>query len=121
MFESAKTRVLKKTKGRKEAAALRAFAALSDETRVKIIRALMAGGTEGISAGAIAKAVETSPSSASCHLATLKSAGLVHSHREGRSIIYRVQNQTIEEIEQFCRELMIPPNANKTEQDFPAL
>jgi ArsR family transcriptional regulator len=121
MFESVKMSALQRSRDRKQASALKAFAALSDETRLKIVRVLVAGGREGTSAGAIAKAAETSPSSASCHLATLKSAGLIDSHREGRSRIYRLQNHAIEEIEQFCRELVIPLDAEKTELDFQAL
>ena len=71
-----------------EPQALSAFAALSQETRLKMVRALVVAGPEGLSAGRVADAVGVSSSGASFHLSHLERAGLVVSHREARSIIY---------------------------------
>ena len=71
-----------------EPEALRAFAALSQETRLRIVRLLVEAGHEGLSAGAIGEAVQASSSGASFHLAHLERAGLIRSRRESRSIIY---------------------------------
>ena len=74
-----------------EAQALRAFAALSQETRLRIIRLLVAVGPDGLPAGAIGEAMDGASSSrTSFHLSHLEHAGLVMSRREGRSIIYSV-------------------------------
>jgi ArsR family transcriptional regulator len=71
-----------------ETQALDAFAALSQETRLTMVRALVVAGPDGMAAGAIGDAVGASSSSASFHLAHLERAGLVQSRRAGRSIHY---------------------------------
>lgn len=72
-----------------EKQALDAFAALSQETRLRIVRLLVTTGPEGMSAGAIGEAMDSASSSRmSFHLSHLEQAGLVESRREGRSIIY---------------------------------
>ncbi|MCB1372552.1 MAG: helix-turn-helix transcriptional regulator [Rhodovulum sp.] len=65
-----------------------AFAALSQPTRLRMVRALVVAGPEGMAAGAVAGAVGAAPSSASFHLASLERAGLVTSQRMARSIVY---------------------------------
>ena len=71
-----------------EPQALDAFGALSQETRLKMVRALVVAGDEGLAAGAVGDLVGASSSSASFHLAHLERAGLVQSRRAARSIIY---------------------------------
>ena len=72
-----------------EAEALSCFAALSQETRLRVVRLLVRAGPEGLPAGAIGEAMGGASSSRmSFHLGQLEQAGLVHSRREGRSIIY---------------------------------
>lgn len=71
-----------------EAQALMAFGALSQETRLRIVRMLVSAGPEGLSAGVIGEAVGASTSNLSFHLKELDHAGLVHSRRQSRSIIY---------------------------------
>jgi DNA-binding transcriptional ArsR family regulator len=72
-----------------EKQALLAFAALSQETRLRIVRMLVTAGPEGMSAGAIGEAMDGAAASrVSFHLSHLEHAGLVVSRREGRSIIY---------------------------------
>ncbi|MGE8941461.1 ArsR/SmtB family transcription factor [Leptospira interrogans] len=72
-----------------EKQALDAFAALSQETRLRIVRLLVTAGPEGMAAGAIGEAMDgASASRVSFHLSHLEHAGLVVSRREGRSIIY---------------------------------
>lgn len=71
-----------------ERQALDAFGALSQETRLRIVRLLVQAGPEGMAAGAIGETVGASSSNASFHLAHLERAGLIRSRREARSIIY---------------------------------
>lgn len=72
-----------------EKQALDAFAALSQETRLKIVRLLVTAGPDGMAAGVIGDAMDGASSSRmSFHLSHLEHAGLVESRRDGRSIIY---------------------------------
>jgi ArsR family transcriptional regulator, arsenate/arsenite/antimonite-responsive transcriptional repressor len=75
--------------------ALESFAALSQETRLSIVRRLVKAGPEGISAGEIANAVKVSPSNVSFHLKELEGAGLIEARREARSIIYSASYDTL--------------------------
>ncbi|RYD65448.1 MAG: transcriptional regulator, partial [Verrucomicrobiaceae bacterium] len=51
-----------------EPQALNAFGALSQETRLRMVRILVKAGPDGMAAGAIGEAVDASSSSASFHL-----------------------------------------------------
>jgi ArsR family transcriptional regulator, arsenate/arsenite/antimonite-responsive transcriptional repressor len=71
-----------------ERQALSAFAALSQETRIRIVRLLVTAGPDGMAAGAIAEAAGVSASNVSFHLKELTQAGLAAAKREARSIHY---------------------------------
>lgn len=72
-----------------EQRALAGFAALSQETRLRIVRLLVKAGPEGMAAGAIGVALGGATTSRlSFHLTHLEHAGLIRSKREGRFIIY---------------------------------
>ncbi len=72
-----------------ESEALAAFAALSQETRLRIVRLLVTAGPEGLAAGTIAAALDGAAASrVSFHLASLDRAGLIVARRDGRSILY---------------------------------
>lgn len=71
-----------------ESQALARFAALSQETRLRIVRILVVAGEPGLPAGVLAEQLNASASRLSFHLTHLEHAGLVASRREGRSIIY---------------------------------
>ncbi|RYH00090.1 MAG: transcriptional regulator [Alphaproteobacteria bacterium] len=69
--------------------ALSGFAAIAQETRLRIIRLLVTAGADGMAAGAITEALATaSAPRVSFHLTHLEHAGLIESRRDGRSIIY---------------------------------
>ncbi|MBG1230835.1 ArsR/SmtB family transcription factor [Aestuariivirga litoralis] len=84
-----------------ELQALNAFGALSQSTRLQMVRALVVAGTEGLAAGAIGEAVGASSSSASFHLANLEQAGLVKSRRVARSIIYTANYDSLSGLVEF--------------------
>lgn len=69
-----------------EAAA--AFAALSVDARLSILRLLMAEGPNGLPAGDLAGRLGLPASTTSFHLAALERAGLTQSTRQGRQIIH---------------------------------
>lgn len=74
-----------------EKQALDSFSAISQETRLRIIRMLVVAGADGMAAGTIAEQLGgCTASRLSFHLSQLEHAGLVESRREGRSIIYSV-------------------------------
>jgi len=68
--------------------AIEALAALAQESRLAIIRLLFHEGPDGLSAGAIAERLSLPAPTLSFHLAHLHRARLVHSRRDGNSIIY---------------------------------
>lgn len=82
--------------------ALKAFAALSQETRLRIVRLLVQAGPQGMAAGAIGDAMDgASTSRMSFHLSQLEHASLVQSRREGRSIIYSASYPALSDLIQF--------------------
>lgn len=84
--------------------ALAAFAALSQETRLRIVRRLVVAGPEGMAAGAIADALGLSPSSLSFHLKELDRAGLIGQKRESRSIIYSASYDGLASLVRFLMD-----------------
>lgn len=66
------------------------FQALSQATRLSTFRLLVRHEPAGLAAGDIARILDVPHNTLSTHLAILARAGLVTSHRESRSIIYRV-------------------------------
>lgn len=72
----------------KESAAVGALSALAHQTRLRVFRALVGAGPNGLAAGILSARLKISPPNLSFHLSHLSHAGLVGARREGRSIIY---------------------------------
>ncbi|TJX46790.1 MAG: helix-turn-helix transcriptional regulator [Mesorhizobium sp.] len=87
-----------------ERQALSAFAALSQETRLRVLRHLVIAGPNGIAAGAIAEKVEVSASNVSFHLKELERAGLVSVRRDSRSMVYRAEYEALSGLIRFLME-----------------
>ena len=68
--------------------AIGALGALAHEARLKLFRLLVQQGPGGLSAGAIALALEVPPSSLTFHLQQLQHAGLITRRRVGRQLFY---------------------------------
>lgn len=68
--------------------ALNAFAALSQATRLEVLRLLIQAGPEGLPAGEIGERLGVKQNTMSANLSVLAQAGLIRSVREGRSIRY---------------------------------
>ena len=87
-----------------ERQALDALGALSQDTRLRVVRLLVQAGPQGMSAGAIGEAVGASSSNASFHLAHLERSGLIRSRREARSIIYSANVEGLTGLIRFLME-----------------
>jgi arsenate reductase len=85
-----------------EAAA--AFAALSQETRVDLMRLLVAEGASGLRAGDIVSRLAVPPSTLSFHLAALERAGLTRSTRHGRHIVHAARIAGLRQLLSFLTE-----------------
>lgn len=68
--------------------ALAALAALAQESRLSVFRALVQAAPDGLPAGRISAKVGLVPATLSFHLKELANAGLVKSRQEGRFVIY---------------------------------
>ncbi len=68
--------------------ALSAFAALSQETRLDVLRLLIEAGPQGLAAGDIGTRLGVRQNTMSTNLAVLAHAGLLIGRREGRHIRY---------------------------------
>ncbi|MFY7856484.1 MAG: ArsR/SmtB family transcription factor [Rubrivivax sp.] len=72
-----------------EQAAVTALAALAQGMRLRVFRALVGAGPQGLTPGALAASLGVSASTLSFHLKELMHAGLVTQERQGRHLIYR--------------------------------
>jgi protein-tyrosine-phosphatase/DNA-binding transcriptional ArsR family regulator len=70
----------------------RGLAALGQEFRLALLRALLEVGDRGLSAGNLADRLRVAPSSLSFHLRILEQSGLVSQERDGRSLVYRLES-----------------------------
>lgn len=89
--------------------AIAALAALAQDTRLSIFRALVrahkpASGEGGLAAGELAEALGVAPATLSFHLKEMSHAGLIASRREGRSIIYKADLNAMRALTDFLLE-----------------
>ena len=68
--------------------AIRALAALAQETRLALFRLLVEHGPEGLTPGRIAEVLGVPPATLSFHLKELANAGLIRARQESRFIHY---------------------------------
>lgn len=90
----------------KSEAVILALAALAQDTRLSIFRALVRahspkGGVGGLAAGDIGEELGVAPATLSFHLKELAHADLVVARREGRSIIYKANLSTMSGLTDF--------------------
>jgi DNA-binding transcriptional ArsR family regulator len=72
-----------------------ALAALAQDNRLDVFRLLVEAGPEGMPAGAVATALDLAPNTLTFHFDRLRTAGLVTVRRDGRSMIYAAQYETM--------------------------
>ncbi len=104
--------------------AVRSFAALAQDTRLALYRRLVQAGPAGLSAGALAEALDVPAPTLSFHLAQLRGAGLITQRRDSRSLIYAVDIQRMNGVIAFLSDRccggqpeLCLPTSNRTATD----
>lgn len=81
-----------------ETAAVAALAALAQGMRLRVFRALVGAGPQGLTPGALSATLDVPASTLSFHLKELTQAGLVSQQRDGRHLIYRPELARMSEL-----------------------
>lgn len=72
-----------------ETTAIQCLAALAHGHRLRVFRALVVAGDEGLTPGTMSERLDIAATTLSFHLKELATAGLVTQQRDGRQLIYR--------------------------------
>jgi ArsR family transcriptional regulator, arsenate/arsenite/antimonite-responsive transcriptional repressor len=84
--------------------AVATLAALAQENRLDVYRQLVQTGPDGLPAGEVAAALGLAPNTLTFHFDRLRAAGLVSVRRDGRSMIYAAQYDTMNELLGYLAE-----------------
>jgi protein-tyrosine-phosphatase/DNA-binding transcriptional ArsR family regulator len=87
-----------------ERSAAQALAALSQETRLAVLRLLLSAGPSGLPAGEVAARAGIPASTTSFHLSALERAGLTQSTRQSRQVIHAVRMVALRDLIAFLTE-----------------
>ncbi|KRD18636.1 ArsR family transcriptional regulator [Acidovorax sp. Root275] len=87
-----------------ETEVIRSLAALAQEVRLRVFRALVVAGQEGLTPGALSEQLGIAPNTLSFHLKELTHAGLVSQERQGRNLIYRASFATMNDLLAYLTE-----------------
>jgi len=80
------------------------LAALGHPARLSVLRTLMAAGTGGAPARALADAAGLAPNATTFHLNRLRLAGLAHRQRVGREVRYQADFAAVQTLPDFLGE-----------------
>lgn len=103
------TAVEPESRGLVDALYARFFSALADQTRLRIVRYLLAGPR---TVGEIVTHLGMSQSRVSNHLVCLKWSGCVHAEREGRNIRYSIADPRIGDLLAVAQRLVATNASN---------
>jgi len=81
-----------------------AFSALSQQTRLDVFRLLIKAGPEGLLSGEIGKNLKVKQNTMSANLAVLLNSGLIRNERQGRTIRYFSDMDTLRALLVFLME-----------------
>lgn len=84
--------------------ALKALAALAQESRLAVFKLLVRYGKKGLSAGEIAEKLGIPAATLSFHLSQLSNANMVTSRKEGRTIYYAADFECMQELLTYLLE-----------------
>ena len=88
----------------KTTTAVAALAALAQDTRLSVFKALVQAAPDGLPAGRIGARVGIVPATLSFHLKELANAGLVKSRQDGRFVIYTANLGAIDALVGYLTE-----------------
>lgn len=83
---------------------VRALAALAQEVRLRVFRALVVAGNDGLTPGVLAAQLAVAPNTLSFHLKELVHSGLVSQERQGRNLVYRASFATMNDLLSYLTE-----------------
>lgn len=83
---------------------IRSLAALAQEVRLRVFRALVVAGQEGLTPSGLSEQLGIAPNTLSFHLKELTHAGLVSQERQGRNLIYRASFATMNDLLAYLTE-----------------
>ena len=81
--------------------AAQGFAAMGSEARLRVLRALIRAGEEGLSVSDIQERTGIAPSTLAHHLKFLSGAGLLVQERIGRSVVTRAEFDQLHNLADF--------------------
>ena len=100
--------------------AVKALAALAQETRLSVFRALVGAGEEGMAAGELAEQLDVPAATLSFHLKELAATELIAQSRDGRSLIYSLRPDVMNELLQFLMQDCCQGRPELCQPDFSA-
>ena len=83
---------------------VRSLAALAQEVRLRVFRALVVAGQDGLTPGVILEQLGMTPALLSFHLKELERSGLIAQRRESRSIVYSASYDALADLVKFLME-----------------
>ena len=83
---------------------IRSLAALAQEVRLRVFRALVVAGAQGLTPGSLCERLAVAPNTLSFHLKELVHSGLVSQERQGRNLIYRASFDTMDDLLGYLTE-----------------
>jgi ArsR family transcriptional regulator, arsenate/arsenite/antimonite-responsive transcriptional repressor len=84
--------------------AVSALSALAQESRLEIFRFLVQAGKNGVPAGKVGERLDMPLSTLSFHLNQLKQAGLIICRREGRTLFYSANYDSMNDLMAYLTE-----------------
>ncbi len=91
-----------------ETQAISALSALAHAQRLRVFRALVVAGSQGLTPSVLAHALDVARNALSFHLKELANAGLVTIEQQGRNLIYRADfaqmNSLLDYMTEHCCE-----------------
>lgn len=88
----------------KESNVVRSLSALAHDARLRVFRALVVAGPEGLTPSALAEQLSIAPNALSFHLKELFHAELVSHERQGRNVLYRAAFPVMNELLAYLTE-----------------
>jgi ArsR family transcriptional regulator len=87
-----------------ESEIVRSLAALAQEVRLRVFRALIVAGEDGLTPGTLSDQLEVPGNALSFHLKELTHAGLINQERKGRNLVYRASFATMNDLLGYLTE-----------------